>query len=265
MKKYLIIGKPIEHSLSPKIHNYWFKNNNVNAVYEKLSPEEDQLERIIEQIRDNDICGINVTVPYKQSIIPFLEDRSDLVRQTNSVNTIFKKNGKIYGDNTDVFGFEKSITNKKIEIKNKSIFILGAGGVVPSIISALENLKVGKIILSNRTLKKAEKIQKNFHKIKILEWGKIENFDIFINATSIGLKKSDTLKFDFTKLSGNKVFYDVIYNPSKTNFLKEASKLGHITINGRDMFLYQAQKAFKIWHNILPKIDEKLLKYLYND
>ena len=265
MKKHLIIGKPIDHSLSPKIHNYWFKENNIKAIYEKSSPEENELEEILRKVKTGEIYGMNITVPYKQSIIPFLEDQSDAAKETNSVNTVMNKNGKIYGDNTDIFGFQNSIIKKEIKIENKTALILGAGGVVPSIISALNNLKIGKIFLSNRTFKKAETIKKKFKDIQILEWGKVEDCDIFINSTSVGLKKDEKIEFNYSNLSENKVFYDVIYNPSQTNFLKEAQKLGHKTINGRDMFLYQAQKAFLLWYNILPKINKKLLDYLDND
>lgn len=265
MKKHIIIGKPIKHSLSPKIHNYWFKKNNIDAFYEKISPEQNELENIIKKIKTGEIYGMNITVPYKERVIPFLEDQSDLSRQTKSVNTIFNKKGKIYGDNTDVYGFEKSITNEKINLQNKSVLIFGAGGVVPSIILALNNLKTKKIFISNRTLEKAEIIKEKFKNIQILEWGIIENCDIFINATSIGLNNNDKFNFNFSQISEKKIFYDVIYNPSKTNFLQEAEKQGHRIINGQDMFLYQAQKAFFLWHNLSPKVDNNLIEFLYND
>ena len=265
MKKHIIIGKPIKHSLSPKIHNYWFKKNNIDAFYEKISPQQNELENIIKKIKTGEIHGMNITVPYKERVIPFLEDQSDLSRQTKSVNTIFNKQGKIYGDNTDVYGFEKSITNEKINLQNKSVLIFGAGGVVPSIILALNNLKTKKIFISNRTLEKAEIVKEKFKNIQILEWGIIENCDIFINATSIGLNNNDKFNFNFSQISEKKIFYDVIYNPSKTNFLQEAEKQGHRIINGQDMFLYQAQKAFFLWHNLSPKVDNNLIEFLYND
>ena len=91
MKKHLIIGKPIVHSLSPKIHNYWFKKNNIDAFYEKMSPEKDQLKEILQRVKTNEIHGINITLPYKQAVIPFLESRSELAKETDTVNTVFKK------------------------------------------------------------------------------------------------------------------------------------------------------------------------------
>lgn len=265
MKKHLIIGKPIMHSLSPKIHNYWFGKNNINANYQKSEPEKNELTRIIKKIKEKEIYGINVTVPYKQIVIPLLETQSELVRKTNSVNTIFNKDGRIHGDNTDVYGFKTSIINEKINLKNKTALIFGAGGVVPSIIYALKALEVRKIYLSNRTMENAKKIKKKFNDVEIISWGEIENCDLFINSTSVGLKVGEQLNINFSSLEGKKIFYDVIYNPSKTEFLIQAEKSGHKIINGRKMFLYQAQKAFSLWHNITPEIDDKLIDYLYND
>lgn len=265
MKNCLIIGNPVSHSLSPKIHNYWFKKNNIKGNYEKLSLKEDEIITVIKKIKNKEIFGMNVTVPFKQAVIPFLESQSDVVKKTNSVNTIFNKDGKIYGDNTDVYGFEKSIENNQINLKEKSVLIFGAGGVVPSIILALINLNVKKIFVSNRTLENANSLKKKFDIIQIVEWGTIVNCDLYINSTSVGLNESDSLGLDFNNLNQSKIFYDVIYNPSKTSFLSDAEKNGHKIINGRDMFLYQAQKAFNLWHNLLPKVDQKLREYLYND
>tara|TARA_S200000501_G_C20737076_1_gene705585 strand:+ start:278 stop:1075 length:798 start_codon:yes stop_codon:yes gene_type:complete len=265
MKKHIIIGNPITHSLSPKIHNYWFKENNINANYEKISPEKSEIENIIKKIKQKEIYGMNVTVPYKQTVIPFLESKSKLVETTNSVNTIFNKNGKIHGENTDVHGFEQSIVNSKLNLKNKSVLIFGAGGTVPSIICGLKNLEIGKIYLSNRTTANAEIIKKNFDFVEIIDWGKVTNCDLYINSTSVGLKKNDNLNVNLNSLSGSKIFYDLIYNPSKTKFLSEAEKLGHKIINGKEMFVYQAQKSFSLWHNLTPKVNEKLMNHLYND
>ncbi len=262
MKKYLVIGNPIEHSLSPKLHNYWIKQNNIDAIYEKKKIDENNIEELISEVRKESLNGINITIPFKQSVISFLDDLTDLARKTQSVNTIFKKQNKIVGDNTDIFGFAMSIKNIKYSIQNKKVFILGAGGVVPSIIFALKNLGVSEIILSNRTKKKAENIKDLYPDLKILNWGEVTNFDIIINATSVGLKKDDKIELDLNSNNKGKLFYDVIYNPNLTSFLKEGKKLGNKIENGKMMFIYQAQLAFKIWHNILPKIDKETINLL---
>ena len=262
MKKFLVIGNPIEHSLSPTLHNYWIKNNNIKAIYEKQKLDESELEQLIALIKKENINGVNVTVPFKKTIIPFLDELSIEANKTQSVNTLYFKNGKIVGHNTDIIGFETSIEKSKYNIFNKEVLILGSGGVVPSIIFALNKMKVSKIKISNRTKEKAERLKENFKNIELIEWGEVPNFDMIINATSIGLKKEDNIKLDFSSISGNKFFYDVIYNPSETNFLKVGKKLGNKTLNGKFMFIYQALAAFNIWHGLKPDVDENVIKLL---
>ena len=262
MKKFLVIGNPIEHSLSPELHNYWIKKNKIDAIYEKQKLNEYQLKQYILQVKDKKINGINVTVPFKKTIIPYLDELSIEAQSTQSVNTIYQKNNKIVGHNTDIFGFITSIEKTEYDLKNKEVLILGAGGVVPSIIFSLIKMKVSKITISNRTKEKAENLKEIYKDLEIIKWGDISNFDIIINATSLGLKKNDNLNFNFSSIPGNKFFYDVIYNPSETNFLKIGRELGHITLNGKLMFIYQAISAFKIWHEKTPEVDENVIKLL---
>ena len=122
-KNYLIIGNPVEHSLSPKIHNFWFKENNINSLYGKETLTENNLESFVKRIKKGDIDGVNITVPFKQKIIPYLDQLSDLSKKTQSVNTLYKKDNLVVGDNIDVYGFSQSILNKKINLKNKSALI----------------------------------------------------------------------------------------------------------------------------------------------
>ena len=262
MKKFLVIGNPIEHSLSPTLHNYWIKNNGIDGIYEKEKLNETELEQLVLKIKEKKIDGINVTVPFKKSIIPYLDKLSIESKSTQSVNTIYLKDNKVIGHNTDIVGFETSIKKSKYNLINKEIFILGAGGVVPSIIFALNKMKVSKIKISNRTKKKAENLKTIFKNIEIVEWGEVPNFDMIINATSIGLKKDDNINLDFSSISKNSFFYDVIYNPIETNFLKIGKSLGTTTLNGKLMFIYQALSAFNIWHGLEPEVNENVIKLL---
>jgi len=262
MKKYLVIGNPIEHSLSPKLHNYWIKNKDIEAIYEKKKLNENEIENLILEIREQKIHGVNVTVPFKRKIINYLDDLSLEAKKTQSVNTIYLKDNKVIGHNTDIEGFELSIQDLKFDIADKKIFILGAGGVVPSIIFALNKMKAFEIIVSNRTKSKAEELKNLFKNLKIVEWGDIPVFDMIINATSIGLNKDDKINLDFYKMGKNKLFYDVIYNPNQTNFLMTGKKLGNKTENGKLMFIYQAFLAFNLWHGVQPRIDDDVIKLL---
>ena len=266
MKKYLVIGNPIDHSFSPKLHNYWIKKNNIDAVYEKKQVNEIDLEKIISDIRNGKIDGINVTVPFKKSVIPFL-DKLEIPEKIQSVNTIYREktikgSNKIVGRNTDILGFKYSLEHIKYSVKGKKIFILGAGGVTPSIIYALEEMEPSIIMLSNRTKEKAENLKKLFKDIEIIDWGERIDFDMIINATSIGLKKEDGLNFDYSANGPDKYFYDVIYNPKETLFLKRAKLFGNKTENGKMMFIYQAHQSFTIWNKVMPKIDDETIKLI---
>ena len=262
MKKFIVVGNPIEHSLSPLLHNYWIKKNGIDAIYDKQKLNEDELEQNILQIKEKKISGINVTVPFKKAIIPFLDELSIEAESTQSVNTIYLRNNKVIGHNTDIFGFEISIKKSKYNFIDKEVLILGAGGVVPSIIFALNKMKISKIKISNRTKDKAENLKTIFKNIEIIEWGEVPSFDMIINATSLGLKKEDKIDLDFSSTSKNKFFYDVIYNPIETNFLKIGKSLGNLTSNGKLMFIYQALSAFNIWHGLEPDVDENIIKLL---
>ena len=263
IKKYLVIGNPIEHSLSPKLHNYWLKENNINATYDKKILEEKDLQSIIYEVKEKKINGINVTVPFKKVVIPFLDELSPEAKDTQSVNTIYFQNGITIGHNTDIVGFELAIKYSKYDIYGKKIFILGAGGVAPSIIYSLKKMKASKIILSNRTKEKAENLKKLFKDLEIVDWGKeIIDFDMIINATSIGLNNEDEIKIDFSSIGPNKFFYDVIYNPRETIFLKKAKFLGNKVENGKMMFIYQAHQSFTLWHKKMPKIDDETIELL---
>ena len=246
MKKYLVIGNPIKHSLSPKLHNHWIEENNIDAMYDKKQLSENEIKEIINEVKN-------------ESVIRFLDELTPLADEAQSVNTIFKKDNKVFGDNTDIGGFEKGLKHINYSVKNKRVFILGAGGVVSSIIIALKRLRVAKIILSNRTKEKAENLKKRYSDLDIIDWGETTDFNMIINATSLGLKNDDEIKLNYADIEPNKLFYDIIYNPNKTKFLSKAKQFGNQIENGKLMFIYQAQLAFKIWHNLLPKINDKLL------
>ena len=262
MKKYLVIGNPIEHSLSPQLHNYWIKKNNIDAVYERKKLENNDLENLILEVKNKKINGVNVTVPFKKAVIPYLDTLSPEAKTTKSVNTIYLQGNKTIGHNTDIGGFELAIKDTKYDLTGKKVLILGAGGVVPSLIFALKRMKVLEITLSNRTRTKAEDLSNLFDNLTIVDWGEVPNSDMIINATSLGLNNNDEFNLDFSKLKKNKFFYDVIYNPTSTNFLEIAKKLGNKAENGKRMFIYQAAEAFKIWHGIDPEINEETYKLL---
>ena len=262
IKKYLVIGNPISHSLSPDLHNYWLKKNNIDGIYNKEKMNLSDLENFFINLKNKEIIGANVTVPFKKDVISYVDELSVEAEHTQSVNTIYLKNDKIIGHNTDIRGFELALKDTGYDVVGKRILILGAGGVVPSIIFALNKMKASKILISNRTRTKAENLNDYFKHLAIVDWGELPEFDMIINATSVGLKSNEKLDLDFLKVGNNKFFYDVIYNPKETNFLKTGKELGNKTENGKKMFIYQAAEAFKIWHGIQPVINNEVKELL---
>ncbi len=260
MKKYLVIGNPISHSLSPELHNHWIKQNGLDAKYEKKKLNNNELESLISDVKNGNINGVNVTVPFKNAVIPYLDKLSDEAKKTQAVNTIYLKDKKVIGHNTDIEGFENAIKKINFDFTNKKIFILGAGGVTPSIIYASMKMGSSEIIISNRTKEKAEKLKNIFDNITLINWGKVPNFDVIINTTSLGLNQQDKINLDFTNIGKNKLFYDVIYNPSETYFLNTGKKLGNKYENGKLMFVYQAFSAFKLWHSVEPTVNNETMK-----
>ena len=262
MRKYLVIGNPITHSLSPELHNYWIKENGIDGIYNKKKLNENDLKEFFLKIKNKEINGANITVPFKRDVISYLDELSLEAEKTQSVNTVYLKDDKIIGHNTDIDGFELAMKNVDYDVEGKKVLILGAGGVVPSVIFALYKMKVLSVTISNRTKTRAENLKNLFNDLEIVDWGKASNFDMIINATSIGLKKEDKLNLDLSKFQDSEFFYDVIYNPKETNFLKDGKMLGKKTENGNKMFIFQAAQSFKIWHGIEPSINNEVIKLL---
>ena len=271
IKKFGIIGNPIKHSLSPVLHNYWFKKYNINAYYSIMDvKDENQLPGIIKQIRNREISGINITLPYKQKIVSHVDTVINDAEITSSVNTIYLDNqDTIVGENTDVFGLQAAYLKEIDNASKKKALIIGAGGVSPSVILSLQKSGVNEISIINRTREKCIFLKNKFNKLKIIEWEnlkeEIKNFDIIINATSLGLKNSKDFDFNFDQTKSNLIYIDTIYNPLETKTLKYLKKMDVKVFNGLSMFIYQGQKAFYLWNKINPEIDDKLIELLVSN
>ena len=266
-KKFGIIGDPIKHSLSPVLHNYWFKKYEIDANYSIIETKESDIPDVINRIKRGDLIGINITLPYKQKIVPHLDVLINDAEITSSVNTIYlDENGTIVGENTDVFGLQAAYLKEVDDISRKNVLIIGAGGVSPSVILSLKKSGVKEISIINRTREKCIFLKKKFPILKIKNWNNLENeianFDIIINATSLGLKHGKDFSFNFEPTKKNLIFIDTIYNPLETKTLKYLKDKGLKVFNGLDMFIHQGQKAFYLWNKINPEIDQKLIDIL---
>ena len=268
-KKYGIIGNPIRHSLSPVLHNYWFKKYGLDAEYSILETSDKEIGNVVQKIKNKDLNGLNVTLPYKQKIIPYLDILINEAETTGSVNTIYPdEHNNIIGENTDVFGLQAAYLKEVDNISNKKTLVIGAGGVSPSIIFALQKSGIGNISIVNRTIEKCIFLKKKFKNLNIIEWDnfhhKIRNFDIIINATSLGLKNGQDFNFNFETKNENLIYIDTIYNPLETKSLKYLKEKNVKVFNGLDMFIYQGQKSFYLWNKINPEIDQKLIELLHS-
>ncbi len=266
-KKYGIIGNPINHSLSPVLHNYWFDKYNIDANYSVIEINENELSKIANKIREKDLYGINITLPFKQKIVPYLDILVNDAEVTGSVNTIFLDDkNTVIGENTDVFGLQAAYLKEVDEISKKKALVIGAGGVSPSVIFSLEKSGIREIFISNRTKEKCIFLKKKFKHLKIIEWEELrENlniFDIIINATSLGLINGPNFNFNFEPVKKSLIYIDTIYNPLETKTLKYLKEQDIKVFNGLDMFMYQGQKAFYLWNKINPEIDQKLIELL---
>tara|TARA_Y200000002_G_scaffold344457_1_gene317692 strand:+ start:1119 stop:1940 length:822 start_codon:yes stop_codon:yes gene_type:complete len=266
-KSFAIIGDPIAHSLSPILHNYWFNKYKIEAEYSLLNIKEKDIESIAIKIRNKELSGINITLPYKQKIIPFIDKLVNDAKSTNSVNTIFLDNtNTLVGENTDVFGLQAAYLKEITDARNKKALVIGAGGVSPSVIFALQKSKIHNIAIINRTHEKSIFLKKKFSFLNILDWSslrnEIGNFDIIINATSLGLKDGEDFEFNFDSVKNNLIYIDTIYNPIETKTLKYLKENKVKTFNGLDMFIYQGQKSFYLWNKINPEIDDQLIDLL---
>ena len=266
-KNYAIIGNPIAHSLSPILHNYWFEKYEIEANYSLLNVEESNLDNVIKKIREKKLDGINVTLPFKQIIIKFIDRLVNDASFTNSVNTIFlDEKNSIVGENTDVFGLQAAYLKEITNTKNKKALVIGAGGVSPSVIFSLLKSKIQNISIINRTHDKSIFLQKKFNFLNVLKWEFLEKeipkFDVIVNATSLGLKNGKDFDFDFKNVKKDLIYIDTIYNPIETKTLKFLKESKIKTFNGLDMFIYQGQKSFYLWNKINPEIDDGLIELL---
>ena len=268
-----IIGKNIENSLSPLIHNQIILKNSLNFCYLPFQVAETNLGKAIQGIKALNIKGVNITFPYKEKAIKFIDEVEESAQRIGAVNTIVNNKGILTGYNTDVIGFKKSLQEDgKFATKGKRAVILGAGGSARAVAYALLEEGIEEVYIFNRTPEKAEKIKQDLSSffpessiyVFLLEEenlkNKIERAHLIVNTTSLGMPP----KIDYTPLPDEKLFhpdllvYDLIYHPAKTLFLRQAERAGAKIINGLPMLVYQGIESFYLWTGLKPEGKEVL-------
>ena len=276
INKLAILGDPVKHSLSPKMHNYWLKNLGITGKYEAIKTPLKDFKKTIEKLNKGGYRGLNLTIPLKEEALKYLNERDEIVGHVGAANVlIFSKQGLIEGKNTDVYGFKKALIKLVKNKKREIAIIIGSGGAARAVLYSLIEMSYNEIILFNRTKKNAEKIKKDFQKnfsrnlktkITYNDFKNIEKIlektDLLINTTPMGMKGFPELNIDIKKMKVTATVFDLIYNPLETRLIQESKKRGIKSTNGLDMLIYQAQKSFYYWLNKTPKITNKLKKIL---
>lgn len=260
MKKlYGVIGAPIEHSMSPLIHNDAFQQTGYNAHYHAFYIEPKDLKPAVEGMRALGVSGFNVTIPHKEAIIPLLDQVDEAAERIGAVNTVVNKDGLLIGYNTDGKGFVEAL-KEVTKLNNKRILIIGAGGAARAIFYTLAKEQGVQIDLFNRTASKAADLIEEFYLGHLAESitmkeaiRRLEAYDVVIQTTSVGMfPQTENSPLPLNVIKQSAVFSDIIYNPYETKLMKDAKALGAVTQNGVHMFAYQAALAFEHWTGLFP-------------
>ncbi|SNR80261.1 shikimate dehydrogenase [Desulfurobacterium atlanticum] len=251
---YGIFGFPVKHSLSPLMQTAAFRALGIDAVYVPFEVSPENLDKAVEGLKAMNIKGVNVTVPLKERIIPYLDSIDKTAEFMGAANTVKNIDGKLYGYNTDGDGFVDSLIEEGIEVRDRKVLIIGAGGSAKAIAYALLKSGVNRIVIANRTIEKAESLADKLkgigdvNTVSLLNINSvIDKFDILINTTSVGMEEDDPFLFDYNHIKSYMVVVDIIYKPFETKLLKVAKSKGAKTINGLGMLIHQGARAFKIW------------------
>ena len=263
MEFYGLLGERLGHSVSPEIHHKVFEILNIEGAYKKFEVDKEDLHKVADSIRTLKIKGMNVTIPYKQEIIPYLDYISDEAKKINAVNTILLKNNKLYGYNSDYYGFGTILDRNSVNLKDEITMVLGTGGASKAVVTYLLDHEVREVYLVSR--RKADKKTYEDKRVKYVTYEEIENIKghIIINTTPVGMyPKVDSSPVDEKIISNFNVLVDIVYNPRKTKFLQIGESLNKKVCGGLEMLVGQAIKSEEIWQDM--KIDSSVFETVYD-
>ena len=255
-KSFAVIGDPIDHSLSPNIHSAAFRELNLDSSYIGYRIPKGELEGGIEGLKKIKINGFNITIPHKIEMMKYLDKIDESCSIIGAVNTVVNNDGVLKGYNTDMDGFLEPLKKRNVSIQNSKVLLIGAGGAARAIVAGIAKEKAKSIDIANRTIENANNLSEFAQKIglsanvkKIEDVDNLENYDIIINATSIGLKNEKS-PISFEGMKEKTIVYDIVYAPMNTDFIKKAKEKKLEVIYGYEMLLGQATRAFEIWHEM---------------
>jgi len=252
---YAVIGDPIDHSLSPNIHNAAFRHLGSEDTYIAYKIPAGDLSAGIGALKEIKIAGFNVTIPHKIEMMKFLDEMDTTCKVIGAVNTVLNEDGKLKGYNTDMIGFLDPIKKRNLTIKGSQVMLLGAGGAARAIMTAMVKEKASKITIVNRTMENANKLAEfakkiggNIETVSLQEANKlISDHKFIINSTSIGMDNEPS-HISTENMNENSIVYDIVYQPMNTDLIKKSKEKGATIIYGYEMLLSQAACSFEIWH-----------------
>lgn len=262
-----VIGHPIAHSKSPLIHNYWLKEHDIGGEYKAIDIATENLQTGVQSLIDEGYAGFNVTVPHKVAIMDLCDDISPIAQKIGAVNTVSIKNGKLFGTNTDAYGFTQNIKENTTgwTFDAGKAVILGAGGAANAIIYALLQEGVPEIILTNRTRDKADALRSLCpEKITVIDWDQrndvLNDAHLIVNTTALGMRGKPALEVDISRAPKDALVTDIVYAPLMTDLLLSAKKHDLRYVTGIGMLLHQARPGFELWNGVLPDVTNELLQ-----
>lgn len=263
-----VMGWPIAHSLSPRLHGFWLKKYGIEGAYLPLAVKPENLSAAISGLSALGFSGCNITVPHKEAVIPFVDELSARAKRIGAVNTLwFDAAGRLHGDCTDGEGFLADLSAVFPDWKEfkDSVVVIGAGGAARAVLVALHDVGCRNIIVLNRTRERAEVMCSDLGieaHIAGLDWSGFSPRSLLINTTSLGMKGQPPLTLDLRALSADSLAYDLVYNPAETPFLAASRQQGLATGNGLGMLLHQAVPGFEHWFGVRPEVDDELRAYM---
>ncbi len=263
--KVAVIGNPIKHSKSPRMHNYWLSKLEIDGSYEHLEAPIDGFRNKVRELISKGYVGANVTLPFKEEAFAIADQVTDFAQSVGAANTLLFKEGQIYADNTDGFGFGQNIIDYYPDwnVKGKHI-VLGAGGAARGIVAWLVAQGAGQIVIVNRTVERIQPLQRLGKNIIALTWAElpahIQDATTLINTTSRGMNgENDIIEISFDNAPKNLIVNDIVYTPLETGILKQARAANLRVVDGLGMLLWQARPGFKMWFDQeAPVIDQSL-------
>lgn len=261
-----LIGSPVTHSRSPAIHQHWLQEHTINARYLAFEVASNNLKEAVKGAAALGFLGLNVTVPYKERVLDFVNSIEEDARYMGAANTLIFSGENIHAANTDVYGIVANLTQdgRCLAQLMKRVMILGAGGAARAAVAACAQMGAVEIRLCNRTLENARALAKTVQMpVEIVPWhlreSALEGASLLINTTSLGMKNTAALDLDLAVLPPDALVHDIVYAPLHTDLLQRAKTRGNPVLTGIGMLAYQAQKAFELWHGVRPAVTDALL------